>query len=240
MRSTFNRRCRSSSRALPAATASWSMRRARADRRRGSARPAMAGDRQAPCQTMANGPWHLAAVDRFAADTGNGRQLPAMPRPICSTRRGGSMKRWPSWIALGAGRLRPRARQRVFGAQFSRLDQLSARPDRRGARQPCSKRWSSTRGRDRRGSPCPKSPISEADDANRRDRLEQAFAAGASHRGEAAKLAHATGRMRHQLGDYRGAFAAFRPAPSCSAADPATRPGHSPTWPSIRPRSRPS
>ncbi len=39
--------------------------------------------------------------------------------------------------------------------------------------------------------------------------LEHAFAAGASIRGEATKLAHAVGRMRHQLGDFAGAFVAY-------------------------------
>lgn len=46
-------------------------------------------------------------------------------------------------------------------------------------------------------------------DASSRELLEQAFSAGASIRGEAAKLAHAVGRMRHQLGDFAGAFAAY-------------------------------
>ena len=46
-------------------------------------------------------------------------------------------------------------------------------------------------------------------DAGSRAALEQAFADGSSSRGEGAKLAHAAGRMRHQLGDFAGAFAAF-------------------------------
>ncbi len=46
-------------------------------------------------------------------------------------------------------------------------------------------------------------------DAGARDALEQAFAAGAAIRGEATKLAHAAARMRHQLGDFAGAFAAY-------------------------------
>ena len=46
-------------------------------------------------------------------------------------------------------------------------------------------------------------------DAASRDPLEQAFAGGSSLRGEGVKLAHAVGRMRHQLGDFAGAFAAF-------------------------------
>ena len=46
-------------------------------------------------------------------------------------------------------------------------------------------------------------------DEQARDRLEQAFAAGASIRSEATKLAHAAARMRHQLGDFAGAFSAY-------------------------------
>ncbi len=46
-------------------------------------------------------------------------------------------------------------------------------------------------------------------DAGSRDLLEQAFASGASILGEATKLAHAAARMRHQLGDFAGAFAAY-------------------------------
>lgn len=46
-------------------------------------------------------------------------------------------------------------------------------------------------------------------DAEAREALESAFGAGASLPTEAAKLAHAAARMRHQLGDYQGAFAAY-------------------------------
>jgi tetratricopeptide (TPR) repeat protein len=61
-------------------------------------------------------------------------------------------------------------------------------------------------------------------DESSREPLELAFAQGASLRGEAAKLAHAVGRMRHQLGDFAGSFDAyhyaaelFRSAPGSGA-----------------------
>lgn len=47
-------------------------------------------------------------------------------------------------------------------------------------------------------------------DADSCDALEEAYAKGASIRADATKLAHAAGKMRHQLGDFANAFAAYQ------------------------------
>ena len=57
-------------------------------------------------------------------------------------------------------------------------------------------------------------------DAAAREPLETAFAAGASAQSEATKLAHAAARMRHQLGDFAGAFAAFEAGAQLFSSQP--------------------
>lgn len=57
-------------------------------------------------------------------------------------------------------------------------------------------------------------------DAQARDRLERAFADGASIRGESTKLAHAVARMRHQLDDFAGAFAAYQKGADLFRSEP--------------------
>lgn len=169
----------------------------------------------------ANGEWNLAlaAADRLAEDTGDRLGTGQAKANLLyeAGRLEEALAKLDALSAEGLGPSGPQERLSVLNLQAS-IALLLGRTDE------CRGFLAEALELDSRSGQAWFSFSELADfrgrDAESRGLLEQAFEAGASIRGEATKLAHAAGRMRHQLGDFAGAFAAYQAGAELFRSEP--------------------